>query len=61
MLKYFRLVLVALVIVCNFAIAQDRLPEIPIEQYTSEQKQAAQEFEAVRKKAPWGPFCYADV
>jgi 4-carboxymuconolactone decarboxylase len=36
--------------------AQDRLPEILVEQYTAEQQKAAQEFEAARKKAPWGPF-----
>jgi len=27
-----------------------------VDQYTAEQKKAAQEFEAARKKAPWGPF-----
>lgn len=36
--------------------AQTRLPDIPLDQYTAEQKTAAQEFEKVRKKAPWGPF-----
>jgi 4-carboxymuconolactone decarboxylase len=36
--------------------AQTRLPEIPLDQYTAEQKKAAQEFEVARKKAPWGPF-----
>jgi 4-carboxymuconolactone decarboxylase len=40
----------------GLAIAQTRLPEIPADQYTAEQKKAAQEFEAARKKAPWGPF-----
>jgi len=38
------------------AQAQTRLPEIPLDQYTAEQKKAAQEFEVARKKAPWGPF-----
>lgn len=38
------------------AIAQTRLPEIPVDQYTVEQQKAAQEFEVARKKAPWGPF-----
>jgi 4-carboxymuconolactone decarboxylase len=38
------------------AFAQTRLPEIPLEQYTPDQKKAAQEFEVARKKAPWGPF-----
>ena len=36
--------------------AQTRLPDIPLDQYTAEQKAAAQEFEKARKKAPWGPF-----
>jgi len=40
----------------NGAFAQTRLPDIPPEQYTVEQQKAAQDFEAVRKKAPWGPF-----
>ena len=38
------------------AIAQTRLPEISVDQYTVEQQKAAQEFEVARKKAPWGPF-----
>ena len=38
------------------AFAQTRLSDIPPEQYTAEQQKAAQEFEVVRKKAPWGPF-----
>jgi 4-carboxymuconolactone decarboxylase len=40
----------------NGAFAQTRLPDISPEQYTIEQQKAAQEFEAARKKAPWGPF-----
>ena len=36
--------------------AQTRLLIIPIDQYTPEQVKAAQEFELVRKRAPWGPF-----
>ena len=40
----------------NSAFAQTRLPDIPPEQYTAEQQKAAQEFEAARKKTPWGPF-----
>ena len=36
--------------------AQTRFPEIPVEQYTSDQQKAAKEFEVARKKAPWGPF-----
>jgi 4-carboxymuconolactone decarboxylase len=38
------------------ALAQERLPRIPPEQYTSEQKQAAAEFEAARKAPVFGPF-----
>jgi hypothetical protein len=40
----------------NGAFAQTRLPDISPEQYTIEQQKAAQEFEAARKKAPWGPL-----
>ena len=36
--------------------AQGRLPTIPPEQYTPEQKQAVQDFETVRKAALRGPF-----
>lgn len=38
------------------AQAQDRLPVIPADQYTEEQKQAAAEFEAARKAPVFGPF-----
>lgn len=38
------------------ASAQDRLPTIPPDQYTPEQKQAAKEFEEARKKPVFGPF-----
>jgi 4-carboxymuconolactone decarboxylase len=38
------------------AIAQERLPRIPPEQYTPEQKQAAAEFEAARRAPVFGPF-----
>jgi len=50
------LFLFAAVILSKVAFAQNRLPEIPLDQYTIEQQKAAQEFELVRKKAPWGPF-----
>ncbi len=50
------LLLIATLTLSKLVFAQTRLPEIPIDQYTAEQKQAAQEFEAARKKAPWGPF-----
>ena len=38
------------------AAAADRLPQIPIDKYSPEQKKAADEFEAVRKKPVFGPF-----
>lgn len=50
------LFLFAAVMLSKVAFAQNRLPEIPLDQYTVEQQKAAQEFELVRKKAPWGPF-----
>ncbi len=37
-------------------LAQDRLPTIAPENYTPEQKQAADEFMAARKRAVFGPF-----
>ena len=37
-------------------LAQGRLPTIPPEQYTPEQKQAVQDFETARKAAVRGPF-----
>lgn len=40
----------------SLVCAQGRLPTIPPEQYTPEQKQAVQEFEAVRKSGLRGPF-----
>lgn len=54
--KYICLALPTLILASHFVFAQTRLPEIPIDQYSAEQKAAAQEFEAARKKAPWGPF-----
>lgn len=38
------------------AEAEERLPTIPPAQYTAEQKQAAADFEAVRKVPVFGPF-----
>jgi 4-carboxymuconolactone decarboxylase len=38
------------------ALAQQRLPTIPPEQYTAEQKKAAEEFLAARKVPVFGPF-----
>lgn len=45
-----------LLLISGPLFAQTRLPDIPLDQYTAEQKVAAQEFEKARKKAPWGPF-----
>ena len=56
MMRYTGLLLISLLMFGGTAYAQTRLPEIPLDQYTAEQKKAAQEFELVRKKAPWGPF-----
>jgi 4-carboxymuconolactone decarboxylase len=36
--------------------AADRLPTIPVEQYSAEQKQAVTQYEAVRKAPIFGPF-----
>ena len=38
------------------ALAEDRLPTIPPQAYTAEQRQAAEAFEAARGKPPFGPF-----
>jgi 4-carboxymuconolactone decarboxylase len=47
----------ALVLLVNVsARASERLPAIPPEQYTKEQKQAADEFMAARKVPVFGPF-----
>lgn len=49
--------LAALFVLFPFAaVAQDRLPTIPPDQYTPEQKQAAKDFEEARKKPVFGPF-----
>ena len=40
----------------GFAQAADRLPTIPAEKYTEEQKKAADEFMAARKVPVFGPF-----
>jgi 4-carboxymuconolactone decarboxylase len=38
------------------ARADDRLPTIPPDRYTPEQREAARSFEAARGRAPFGPF-----
>jgi len=53
--KLFALALTALLIGAH-AHAADRLPAIPPAAYTDEQKKAAEEFQAARKRAVFGPF-----
>lgn len=43
-------------ILASSALAQDRLPTIPPEKYTDEQKAAAAEFQTARKTPVFGPF-----
>jgi 4-carboxymuconolactone decarboxylase len=50
------LLFIATLVFSQAVFAPTRLPEITVDQYTIEQKNAAKEFEAARKKAPWGPF-----
>ena len=38
------------------AMAQDRMPPIPVEKQTPEQRKAAEAFRANRKQDPFGPF-----
>lgn len=47
---------VAIAVIAAPAIAEDRLPTVPPDQYTADQKQAAADFEAARKKPVFGPF-----
>jgi 4-carboxymuconolactone decarboxylase len=54
MIKY--LTLVALLVVPGSAMAQDRLPPIPANKMTDEQKQAAAQFRANRGQEVFGPF-----
>jgi len=55
-MNYFRMAIALLAIVGVAARAQERLPTIPPAQYTEEQKQAAADFEAVRRVPVFGPF-----
>jgi 4-carboxymuconolactone decarboxylase len=48
--------LIVSVLVAGPARAQQRLPTIPPDQYSAEQKQAAAEFLAARKRPIFGPF-----
>jgi 4-carboxymuconolactone decarboxylase len=47
---------VAATLVAGPAPGQQRLPTIPPDQYTAEQKKAAEEFQAARKAPVFGPF-----
>jgi|SRR5208283_3674397 len=49
-------VVVTTLFVASAALAQDRLPNIPPERYTDEQKKAAEDFLAARKVPVFGPF-----
>src|SRR5580700_1123248 len=56
-MKYYSIAMAILsAIVAVTARAKDRLPTIPPEQYTQEQKQAAADFESARKVPVFGPF-----
>jgi 4-carboxymuconolactone decarboxylase len=46
----------ALLVHATCALAGDRLPTIPPEKYTDEQRKAAEEFKAARKSPVFGPF-----
>jgi 4-carboxymuconolactone decarboxylase len=48
--------LVSAMLVASLALAQQRLPTIPPDQYTTDQKKAAEEFLAARKVPVFGPF-----
>lgn len=50
------LVIAGIMVVAGPVLAQQRLPTIAPEQYTAEQKKAAEEFLAVRKVPVSGPF-----
>lgn len=49
-------ILLALSVLAKPALAEDRLPTIPPQAYTAEQRQAAEAFETARGKPPFGPF-----
>lgn len=49
-------VMTSTLLLARSADAQDRLPSIPAERLTPEQRQAVDEFRAARKSEPTGPF-----
>jgi 4-carboxymuconolactone decarboxylase len=50
------LIAVFALVFASAALAQDRLPTIPSDKYTDEQKKAAEDFQAARKVPVFGPF-----
>ncbi len=50
------LIALGAMLITTQAFAQQRLPTIPPDQYTAEQKQASEEFLAARKVPVFGPF-----
>ena len=50
------IVFVSAVLAAGSVLAQQRLPTIPPDQYTADQKRAAEEFLAARKVPVFGPF-----
>jgi 4-carboxymuconolactone decarboxylase len=50
------IILISSVFAADPSIAQQRLPTIPPDQYSPEQKKAAEEFYAARKTPVFGPF-----
>jgi 4-carboxymuconolactone decarboxylase len=46
----------AMGLIASIAVAQDRLPPIPADKVTAEQKEFVKEFQAVRGREPFGPF-----
>lgn len=46
----------ALGLIGNLAVAQNRMPPIPADKVTAEQKESVKEFQAVRGREPFGPF-----
>jgi 4-carboxymuconolactone decarboxylase len=56
MKRFLRIALASTLLTAAAAQAADRLPVIPPDQYTPEQKKAAEEFLAARKVPVFGPF-----
>jgi 4-carboxymuconolactone decarboxylase len=50
------LIATALALIGNLAVAQNRMPPIPADKVTAEQKESVKEFQVVRGREPFGPF-----